>query len=688
MNVRFTKIIEDIFNNFTKTLLVALTIFISVFSFSTILNSYIITDREMEKSYKSINPSNFIITINNFDKKITQELKTIDNIQYVEPRKQEIVQTFSDGNLYETEIYVIDNVNDLKINTFEMINNTSINNNEVLIETTSNSIINKKIGDIITIRKDGLNYDLILKSEVKADGTDPAWMHNRIYAYISYDTAQNLNIDNDNYDILFTVKDCNSINETVQTVKDRINNLGYEITSISVNEKNEHSNASQMNSIIFLFEFFGILSVLLSSILIANVISSILKSQIKQISIMKSFGASGIQITRMYIMFITIISSASTISAIILSQTASKLFSDMISRLLVFSIYEYNLPLWAYIIEIFVGIIIPILVSIIPTIRTLKTTVDKGLKDYGTNDNKINNYKFFSIIKNSKLEMGLKNAFRKPKRLISSIITITIGGAILMTSINLRSSLEKTYKDILNTYNFDVQIILRDYYSSEYIQKNINMEDIENVYNIKSKYKEKTKPENIELIYDNSKDISVLNIKYKNDIEENYSKTIKQLEGSTNILKINTIENAEEIYNKHLLTISSFLTTASLLVIVVGIISMISICGISIVERKREIGIMRSMGGKSKDIFKIIVYENLLISFISLLTAIIISMPLTHISTDLFGKLFLNQSLSKSVSLKGIIIWTIITIIIPIIVSILNNIKINKISVKNMLNYE
>lgn len=688
MSVRFTKIIEDVFNNFTKTLLVALTIFISVFSFSTILNSYIITDREMEKSYKSINPYNFIITINNFDTKITQELKTIDNIKYVEPRKQEIVQTFSDGNLYETEIYVIDNINDLKINTFEMINKTSLDNNEILIESTSNSIINKKTGDIITIKKDGFDYDLILKSEVKADGTDPAWMHNRIYAYINYDTAQNLNIDNDNYDILFTVKDYSSINETVQIVKDKINSLGYEITSISVNEKNEHPNASQMNSIIFLFEFFGILSVLLSSILIANVISSILKSQIKQISIMKSFGASGIQITRMYIAFITIISSVSTISAIILSKTASKLFSDMISKLLVFSIYEYNLPLWAYIIEIFVGIIIPILVSIIPIIRTLKTTVDKGLRDYGTNENKIKNYKFLSIIKNSKLEMGLKNAFRKPKRLISSIITITIGGAILMTSINLRSSLEKTYKDILNTYNFDVQIILRDYYSDEYIQKNINMEDIENIYNIKSKYKEKTKPENIELIYDNSKDISVLNIKYKNDIEENYAKTIKQLEGSTNILKSNTIENAEEIYNKHLLTISSFLAVASLLVIIVGIISMISICGISIVERKREIGIMRSMGGKSKDVFKIIVYENLLISFISLLTAIIISMPLTHISTDLFGKLFLNQSLSKAVSLKGIIIWTIITIIIPIIVSILNNIKINKIPVKNMLNYE
>ena len=83
MSVRFTKIIEDIFNNFTKTLLVALTIFISVFSFSTILNSYIITDREMEKSYKSINPYNFIITINNFDTKITQELKTIDNIKFL-----------------------------------------------------------------------------------------------------------------------------------------------------------------------------------------------------------------------------------------------------------------------------------------------------------------------------------------------------------------------------------------------------------------------------------------------------------------------------------------------------------------------------------------------------------------------------------------------------------------------------
>ena len=691
MNIRLRKILEDVFSDLTKTLLVVLTIFIGTFSFSTILNSYIITDREMDKSYQATDPYNFVLTVNGFDADFVKNVENIDNVKQVEPRKTEMVQTDANGNLFETEIYVIDNFEDIKICTFDIPDKDIIPGTyEALIESSSCTVANNHKGDTITIRKDGMDYKLLIKGEIKADGTDPAWMHDRIYLYINRETAKRLNIDNNYYNILFTVKNPELTENTIQSVRDLLEKNGYEIMGIYINEKNEHPNASQMNSIIFLFEFFGILSVVLSAILIVNVISSILKKQTKQMAVMRSFGAGDGQITGMYVLFVVIIAGFSTIIAVFLGKAASKLFSSVIASLLVFSIVDYELPVWAYVAESFVGTVIPVLVSLIPVRKSLKITVDKGLRDYGTTDNRIRGYKLFSKIKNTKVQMGIKNALRTPKRLISSMITIMIGGAILMSSVNLRASLEKTYSDILDAYTFDAQIILKDEYPDEFFEDVLNTEDIESITNIKVKYNEKMQPENVQLIYDNSKNISVLNIKYRQgtNIQEAYLKSISRLEGKNGVLKSNTVMNAEDIYNKHLLTISLFLTFASFLVILVGVISLISICGISLAERQREIGVMRATGGQNRDIYKIVVYENLFISILSLFLALLISMPITHLSTDLFGKLFLGGALSKTVSFSGILIWTAVSLMIPVIVSVVNAVRLNKIPVKNMLSYE
>ena len=431
MSTRLRKILEDIFSDLTKTILVVLTIFISTFSFSTILNSYIITDREMDKSYQATNPYDFVITVNGFDTELAGKAADIENVKQVEPRKTEMVQTYSDGNLFETVIYVIDNFAEMKIGTFEIPDTGNIPGAyEVLIENSSCSVADKYSGDIITIRKDGTDHELLVKGEIKVDGTDPAWMHDRIYLYINRETAKGINIDDNNYDILFTVENPERTEDTIQMVRAKLESYGYEITGMYVNEKNEHPNASQMNSIIFLFEFFGILSVLLCAILIVNVISCILKKQVKLIAVMRSFGAGDCQVTMMYVIFVVIISGFSMIIAVFLGKAASKLFSSMIADLLVFSIKDYKLPIWVYFAEMFVGTVIPVLVSLIPVRKNLKITIDKGLRDYGTTDNRIKGYRLFSVIKNTKAQMGIQNALRTPKRLVSSMITILIGGPL------------------------------------------------------------------------------------------------------------------------------------------------------------------------------------------------------------------------------------------------------------------
>ena len=80
MRIQYKKIIEDIFFNLSKTVLIILAIALGVFGVGIIIDSYCVTDREMKSSYEATNPASFTITVANPDEALKQILSENDNI--------------------------------------------------------------------------------------------------------------------------------------------------------------------------------------------------------------------------------------------------------------------------------------------------------------------------------------------------------------------------------------------------------------------------------------------------------------------------------------------------------------------------------------------------------------------------------------------------------------------------------
>ena len=167
-----------------------------------------------------------------------------------------------------------------------------------------------------------------------------------------------------------------------------------------------------------------------------------------------------------------------------------------------------------------------------------------------------------------------------------------------------------------------------------------------------------------------SRALFVTNESHDNETELLVSRQIeKRLQnGGMDIMRSSTIIETRQIFDNHLLLIAGFLMMAAVLVIIVGIMGLVSSTGINLLERMREIGVMRSVGATPKIITGIIIGEGLLTGLMSWAIACLLSAPMTHLTGNLFGNIFLQTPLDSVISPTGIIIWLAAVLITTIFV--------------------
>ena len=193
------------------------------------------------------------------------------------------------------------------------------------------------------------------------------------------------------------------------------------------------------------------------------------------------------------------------------------------------------------------------------------------------------------------------------------------------------------------------------------------------------------------LLYDSSELLKQIDIVHREnaDLTVTYSETEKAFrENGIDVIESITVSSAQSIYDKHLFTVAAFLIGASGIVILVGIISLVSLSGMNVTERMKELGIMRSFGTNSKSIFLIIFTENLITGLLGFVAALLLSIPLSAYIGKRFGEIFLGETLSITFSFSGILIWLLLTVIINMLVSFSSIRKMNKMAVYKVLSYE
>ncbi len=132
----------------------------------------------------------------------------------------------------------------------------------------------------------------------------------------------------------------------------------------------------------------------------------------------------------------------------------------------------------------------------------------------------------------------------------------------------------------------------------------------------------------------------------------------------------------------------AFLLAMATMTAVIGGLGLAGNMSLNVMERTREIGVMRSIGASNGMISGVVVTEGLLIGVISWALAIPLSIPISLVFNTLVGQAFFGQSLDLFFSPSGVVAWLAIVLIVSVVASLLPAYRAIRMSVMETLAYE
>jgi len=154
------------------------------------------------------------------------------------------------------------------------------------------------------------------------------------------------------------------------------------------------------------------------------------------------------------------------------------------------------------------------------------------------------------------------------------------------------------------------------------------------------------------------------------------------------IMDANVTWEQKKLIHSQFDLIITFLLIMAVLLAVVGALGLAGTMGINVLERTREIGVMRAVGASSIDIGKVFVVEALCIGMMSCLAGMIFALPVAMYLSHEIGVLFLQNPLEFSFSFLGAGIWLGLSTILSVLASLVPAWNASRLSVKDVLNYE
>jgi putative ABC transport system permease protein len=112
-----------------------------------------------------------------------------------------------------------------------------------------------------------------------------------------------------------------------------------------------------------------------------------------------------------------------------------------------------------------------------------------------------------------------------------------------------------------------------------------------------------------------------------------------------------------------------FLMSMALLVAVVGGIGLMGTMLLNVLERIREVGVMRAIGAKTDAVLQIFIVEGVIMGLISWAIGAALAYPLGKVIGYAVGQQFLSFPISYTYSLAGVVIWLVAAIVISIVSS-------------------
>ncbi len=132
----------------------------------------------------------------------------------------------------------------------------------------------------------------------------------------------------------------------------------------------------------------------------------------------------------------------------------------------------------------------------------------------------------------------------------------------------------------------------------------------------------------------------------------------------------------------------TLLLSMSVLLAIVGGLGLMGTMSINVIERTREVGVMRAIGASNGSILKVIIVEGMLVGLISWVLGTAIAIPMSKALGAALGEVVLQSSLDYAFSTQGAVVWLALVIALAALASYLPARRASSLTVRDVLAYE
>ena len=119
-----------------------------------------------------------------------------------------------------------------------------------------------------------------------------------------------------------------------------------------------------------------------------------------------------------------------------------------------------------------------------------------------------------------------------------------------------------------------------------------------------------------------------------------------------------------------------------------GMMGLMGTMGMNVLERTREIGVMRSIGAVDREIMRTVIVEGVVIGGISWLIGAVLSFPITYLLSDIVSAAIFKSSIAVYFTYQGFAIWLLVVLALSAVASILPARNAARLTIREVLAYE
>jgi putative ABC transport system permease protein len=462
-----------------------LAIALGIAGFAAVLSSYAILTRELNEGYLATNPASATLRTDAIDAQLLAAV--LSNHEVAEAEARRVVTGRIKAGPAEWRnltLFVVEDFRNLRVSTLKPQQGAwPPAAGEILIERDAFQVARTRVGDAVTVRTaGGKDQTLRVTGSVHDVGQAQARMENSVYGYIVLDTLKQLGEEPylDQLKILVAENrfDEPHIRSVAEDVRKLVESRGHPVRRVDVARPGKHPHADITGLLLLAMASFGFLVLILSGILVVNLLTALMASQVRQIGIMKVIGGTRWRIAQVYLGQALLLGIIAILVALPPGMLGSRLLCQYMAVFLNFDINSFASPAWVYLLVALVGLAVPLLAATYPVWKGSGISVREALADFGVSPNAFGATSFDRLLAGMggiarPLLLAIRNSFRRRTRLMLTLLTLAAGGLFFMTALNLRASMINTLDRLFTGRKFDLSMALATMYPFERVERAI-----------------------------------------------------------------------------------------------------------------------------------------------------------------------------------------------------------------------